>query len=171
MRITFEKTAYKAIAILSLIPVVMILGYILFFEKSGIQLSTLLTAIAVGVCLGFYHVFAQYFHQMGHALVARASGHPMTGIRYDYVFSYSEYPPKEPKLPAKVHILRSLGGLGATFLLLAVNSIVWTQMQTNAPVIVQWLLNAFLMYTIFFTIGGILSDGMFVVQKGWEEKK
>jgi hypothetical protein len=49
-------------------------------------------------------------HQLGHAWAARRTGHPMQGIYYWGVLSFSRYPANEGELPAGVHIRRALGG-------------------------------------------------------------
>ena len=58
-------------------------------------------------------------HQLGHAVTARGTGHPMAGIEFGQfaLFARSIYPADEPDLPARVHILRALGGPAASLAL------------------------------------------------------
>ena len=55
---------------------------------------------------------SELVHQLGHAIAARRTGHPMTGItlgRY-LVLGTSVYPADEGELLPTVHIRRALGG-------------------------------------------------------------
>ena len=58
-------------------------------------------------------------HQLGHAVAARGTGHPMAGIEFGQfaLFARSIYPADEPDLPASVHIRRALGGPAASLAL------------------------------------------------------
>lgn len=58
------------------------------------------------------HFLAEFLHQVGHAIAARRTGHPMRGMRFGMlgVLALSQYPADEPDLPARVHIRRALGG-------------------------------------------------------------
>jgi hypothetical protein len=67
-------------------------------------------AIIGGLIATGLHYAGDTFHQWGHSLAARRTGHPMIGIRYWGVLSTSIYPADEPMLPAAIHIRRALGG-------------------------------------------------------------
>lgn len=166
--ITVERTAYKSYAILGLIPVGVLGGYATLFRLWNRPLRTFGALLGVGVSIAGYHAFIQLVHQLGHALAARASGYPMTGIRYDYIFTYSTYPKDEPPLPPNVHIQRSLGGLGGTTLMLALTVILWLRGRQQLPRIMRGLLTFLLLDSLLLFAGSVISDGGFVVQRGWE---
>lgn len=167
--IKVDRTAYRGFFSLVLIPFVVIVGLGTMFRTSEFGVSTLLDALLVGVGFAVYHQLAQFIHQLGHALAARAIGYPMTGMRYEWVFTYSEYPPDEPPLPEKVHIQRSLGGVGGVTLMLVIAVWLWVQAGGTANGLTGWLLN-FLLFDslLLFIASAVLSDGvLFILQKGW----
>ena len=73
-------------------------------------------AVAGSLVAVLLHWASDIVHQLGHARAARATGHPMIGIRLWWLLSASIYPP-EGVLPASVHIRRALGGPVASLLL------------------------------------------------------
>ena len=79
-------------------------------------LVTLILRIPVGISVGIglaalvLHWFSELVHQFGHAVAARRTGYPMTGIRFWGLLSTALYPDDEPALPAELHIQRALGG-------------------------------------------------------------
>ncbi len=83
------------------------------------------TSILGGLSAALLHYVFDAAHQLGHAVAARRTGYPMTGIRFWLVLSTALYPADEPPLPGRVHIRRALGGpimsigLGVIFGLLA----------------------------------------------------
>lgn len=67
--------------------------------------------------LGALLMFAgDWLHQMGHALAARLTGHPMIGMEFFSIFARGLFPENEPPLPAGVHIRRALGGFWVSLL-------------------------------------------------------
>ena len=74
----------------------------------------------IGVVL---HWLSEFIHQVGHAVAARRTGYPMTGVRFWGVLSTSLYPGDEPALPAAIHIRRALGGPCASLLLALVAAV------------------------------------------------
>src|ERR1051325_1561241 len=74
-------------------------------------------AIVGGLVAVLLHWGSDIVHQLGHARAARATGHPMIGIRLWGVLSASVYPSDEGPLSASVHIRRALGGIPASLLL------------------------------------------------------
>lgn len=67
-------------------------------------------AILFGLLGVVIHWVSEFWHQAGHAIAARRTGYPMTGLRFWGLFSTSLYPLDEPALPARIHIRRALGG-------------------------------------------------------------
>lgn len=169
LKITIDRTAYPAYVILGLVPMVVRGAYVVLFHRS--ELRSLSTLPLLGLCTASYHAFGQLVHQLGHILAARAAGHPMTGMRYEYGFSFSEYPPNEPSLPAIVHVQRSLGGFGGGVLLLATALTLWLRVGRAAHGFKRWVLGFVLFDTLLLFIGTVLSDVMYVVQKGWIERQ
>ncbi|HEU4327600.1 MAG TPA: hypothetical protein VFS21_30955 [Roseiflexaceae bacterium] len=169
LTITVERSAYIAFGILSLLPVVVIAMYSVITRSPELTMSTAINLLWVGVGFAVYHQLGQLVHQLGHALAAHATGYPMTGIRYDAVFSYSEYPSDEPVLPARVHFQRSFGGLGGAIFLLVIALLLWSQADSIANWFTRWLVNFILFDSVMLFIGSVLSDGvLFVRERGWE---
>lgn len=49
-------------------------------------------------------------HDIGHVIAARSTGHPIIGLRLWTIFAINVYPSDEGELPARVHVIRALGG-------------------------------------------------------------
>lgn len=68
------------------------------------------------ILLGFigmlFHYISELIHCLGHAVAAKSTGYPMTGIRFGLLglFAQTMYPKDEPELPPSTHIRRALGG-------------------------------------------------------------
>lgn len=86
----------------------------------ALQLSVV-AAILGGLLAAALHWTSLLMHQLGHALAARRTGYPMSGIEFWWVLSCSLYPSDEPSLAADDHIRRALGGAPASFLLALVS--------------------------------------------------
>jgi hypothetical protein len=76
---------------------------------AGLNLSLIEAALGA-VAAAALHYVAEYLHNFGHALGAKRSGYPMTGIMFWWVLGRSLYPRDEGELPATVHIQRALAG-------------------------------------------------------------
>jgi hypothetical protein len=72
--------------------------------------------LAGALSAALFFVF-EVLHHLGHALAARSTGYPMTGVRFFSVFAASQYPADEPALPRALHIRRALGGFWVNVLL------------------------------------------------------
>ena len=95
-------------------------------------------AIIGGLIAAGLHYAGDTFHQWGHSLAARRTGHPMIGIRYWGVLSTSIYPADEPMLPAAIHIRRALGGPIASIGLGIIASLVALAMSSSSE-LYYWL--------------------------------
>ncbi|MBV9547779.1 MAG: hypothetical protein JOY61_25675 [Chloroflexi bacterium] len=84
--------------------------------KKRRQLPLPATLVA-GLAVAALHASSVLFHHFGHALFARWTGHPMTGVRFWGGLATSVYPSDEPPLPATVHLTRAAGGPLASLLL------------------------------------------------------
>jgi Zn-dependent protease len=67
-------------------------------------------ALLAGVLSALLFFISEILHHLGHALAARLTGYPMTGIHFFLILAGSVYPPDEPDLPAGTHVRRALGG-------------------------------------------------------------
>lgn len=67
-------------------------------------------AILGGFGIALLHWVALLVHHMGHALAARTTGYPMTGVLLWGWLGTSLYPREEPELPPSVHLRRAMGG-------------------------------------------------------------
>ena len=169
LEINIERTTYRAFFVLVLIPLLVIVGSSVMFGTSKLGIGTFIGALLVGLGFAVYHQLAQLIHQLGHALAARAIGYPMRGVRYEWIFTYSEYPPNEPPLPANVHITRSFGGVGGATLVLMIGVLLWMQAGGTANGLMGWLSNFLLVDSaLLFFASAVLSDGvLFILQKPW----
>ncbi len=69
-------------------------------------------AIIGGLAFGLLHALSVFAHDMGHAIAARRTGYPMSGIEFGRygLLATTLYPPNEPELAGKIHIRRAWGG-------------------------------------------------------------
>jgi hypothetical protein len=95
------------------------LGALLLFRLSPMD------ALLAGFAATVFHWFSSMWHDLGHMIAARMTGHPMIGLRLWTVFAINVYPPDENDLPAKVHVQRALGGpIASAVLTLAFGALV-----------------------------------------------
>ncbi len=99
-----------------------------------------ITVFGLGAVL--IHYFAELLHNVGHAIAARSTGYPMSGIRLWYAFIGSLYPKDEPELSSRIHVTRALGG---PILSLILALAMWGVLQVipYANEIWQWWLRFF----------------------------
>jgi hypothetical protein len=170
LEIRVERTAYRVFFVLMLIPCVVIGVYTAFLLPTELHLGTFANGLLVGLCFAVYHEIAQFVHQLGHAVVARATGYPMKGVRYEWGFTYSEYPLNEPPLSDTIHIQRSLGGVGGITLMLMIVVVLWLQVDVAAWEFTDWALNFVLFDSVLlFIASAVLSDGLlFILNKDWK---
>lgn len=71
---------------------------------------SLADALLAGLAATAIHWFSGIWHDLGHIIAARMTGHPMIGLRLWTIFAINVYPPDEVELPARVHVKRALGG-------------------------------------------------------------
>lgn len=91
-----------------------------------------------GLLLVALHWGSILMHHLGHAIAARRTGYPMTGVQLWGLLGRSLYPAAEPALPGLVHIRRALGGpIASTLLGLA--AAVLTILLRPAAGLIWWL--------------------------------
>jgi len=101
-----------------------------------------------------------FLHQLGHAWVARRVGYPMKEIRFRGFLIVTFYPRHEPKLPARTHIKRALGGPPVS-LLIGILAFGLVLLARNIPNgMVWWLSLLFFLQNFFiFFLGAFLPLG------------
>ncbi|KXK12864.1 MAG: hypothetical protein UZ14_CFX002002102 [Chloroflexi bacterium OLB14] len=69
-------------------------------------------AIFLGFVAMFLHYVLELIHSLGHVVVAKHVGYPMTEICFGVYGIYAQtiYPTDEPELDSSIHIRRALGG-------------------------------------------------------------
>ncbi len=148
-----------------------------FFAGTGLTVLTLagiglfalrlglIPALAGAVAATALMWLSELIHQLGHAIAARRTGHPMIAItlgRY-LVLGTSVYPADEGALPPAVHIRRALGGPFASLIVsvLALPIALALQPAGGAPFAVAafvFLLN-FFAYTLQVALPLRFNDG------------
>jgi len=121
----------------------------------------LLEAIATGFMATLLYWVTAVVHQLGHAMAARRTGYPMSGIRLGklLVLATSLYPEDEAPLPATIHIRRALGGPIGSFLFTILSGFVAYLLYPVGGVI-EWLAEfVYLTSLVIFTLGAILPLG------------
>ena len=124
----------------------------------GLGLSPV-AAVAGGLVAVALHWASDIFHQLGHARAARATGHPMIGIRLWWVLSASIYPSDEGSLPASVHIRRALGGPIASLLLTVIAAVIALALRPLGAVYWWVALFFFLDNLLVLTLGAFVPLG------------
>jgi hypothetical protein len=172
LTIKAERTAYPAFAILAGLPIVARGGYALL-RRETLRGRALLALPALGVGIAAFHALGQFVHQLGHALAARSVGYPMSGMRYEYAFAYSEYPQDEPPLPDSVHIRRSFGGVAGTAVVLTSAIVLWLRRGAGEGWLARWLRGGFLLdAALLFFASAVLSDGvLFIREEAWKAEQ
>ena len=125
-----------------------------------------------GGLLVLLHYGLEFVHQLGHALAAAQTKHEMTGIHYWLLLARSIYPPDEPRLPAKVHIQRAMGGPIASGILSGVLGILALLLIPVGGLTFEMVVFLFLDNLLVFTLGAFLplpfTDGGTL--KYWRDK-
>jgi hypothetical protein len=116
-------------------------------------------SIVAGLIAAALHWVSEITHQLGHARAARATGHPMIGIRLWGVLSTALYPADEGRLPAAVHIRRALGGPAMSLLVTLAAGAIALALRSVAGTL--WLLATFFFLDnlLVLTLGSFLPLG------------
>jgi hypothetical protein len=130
--------------------------------------------IVQGLIVTLIHWLSDLLHQLGHAIAARSTGYPMSGLRLWFLLSAGLYPLDEPELPARTHVRRALGGpLMSLIVTSAAGVIAWLMSSAGSPY--AWIaVFAFLDNMLIFTLGAFLplgfTDGSTLLRL-WRERK
>lgn len=117
------------------------------------------TAVLAGFLAATLHYLFELWHCLSHAVAARRTGYPMSGIMYNWVLGGTLYPRDEPELPAAVHIRRALGGpIGSLLLALVMGLVAWG-LRPLGGLLYGLTLFAFWDNLLFFTLGALLPLG------------
>jgi Zn-dependent protease len=135
-----------------------LLFVVLFLLGLSVAGQSLAGAFVLALIATLLHWVAVILHQFGHALAARRTGYPMTGIELWWVLSGSIYPANEPPLPASVHIQRALGGPLASLVVSLAAVVITTLLPAGKA---TWWLGFFFLLDNFltFTLGSLLPLG------------
>lgn len=117
------------------------------------------SAVLGGLVAALLHWGSELVHHLGHARAARATGHPMIGVRLWWVLGMSRYPRDEGDLPASVHIRRALGGPSASLALTLVAAALAVVLRPLGGAIGWVALFFFLDNLLVFTLGAFAPLG------------
>jgi len=121
--------------------------------------ASLAAGIVQGMIVTLLHWLSDLLHQAGHAIAARSTGYPMTGLRLWYLLSSGLYPLDEPELPARTHVRRALGGPIMSLIVTVIAGVIaWLMGSAGSPY--TWIaVFAFLDNLLIFTLGAFLPLG------------
>ncbi len=140
-----------------------VLWIILSVIAYGLVQMPLGNAIVGALAATILHFLSDLWHQFGHAVAARGTGHPMSGVRFGFlgIFNTSLYPPDEGSLPAAVHIRRALGGPLASLVMSIIAAILFAVVSSSRSGGTVWWLALFFLFDNFvvFTLQVFLPLG------------
>jgi hypothetical protein len=121
--------------------------------------ASLAAGIVQGLVVTLIHWLSDLLHQLGHAIVARSAGYPMSGLRLWFLLSSGLYPLNEPELPARTHVRRALGGPIMSLIATVIAGVIaWLMGSAGSPY--TWIaVFAFLDNLLIFTLGAFLPLG------------
>jgi hypothetical protein len=156
MGLDISATPAAIVGTLGLWIVLSALGYWLLQMPVG-------NAILGGLGTTLLHHLAGLWHQLGHAVAARSTGHPMSGIRFGFlgILSSDVYPPDEGELPPAIHIRRALGGPLGSLVMSIIAAIIFLLINTGRSGGTVWWLALFFLIDNFgvFTLEVFLPLG------------
>jgi hypothetical protein len=121
--------------------------------------ASLAAGIVQGLVVTLIHWLSDLLHQLGHAIAARSTGYPMSGLRLWFLVSSGLYPLDEPELPARTHVRRALGGPIMSLIVTVITGVIALLMR-NAGSPYTWIaVFAFLDNFLIFTLGAFLPLG------------
>lgn len=171
VRITVERNVLYAFGILTAVVAALVSG--IAWVRGDLAAGSLGAVVGVALATASFYFFAQFGHLIGHALAAWATGYPMRTMLFTSVFAMSLYPPDEPHLPDRVHMQRSLGGVMAFGLLLAIVFMFWFGTRPAQAWPLRYLATAMLLVVgLLFAVSAIFTDGvLFIARKEWRSEE
>jgi hypothetical protein len=141
-----------------------IIAFFILWLAAGLVFAHVLTnhtmnAAVAGLGTAILHWVGLLSHHAGHAVAAKSTGYPSTGLRLWWWLGMSLYPKDEPDLAPRIHIRRALGGPIAGALLGVLAGLVAVGLK--ACDFDGWYLAAFLAADslLLYTIGALLPLG------------
>lgn len=124
----------------------------------ALDLGSLSAALGAAM-FALLHWFLLLWHHLGHALAARSTGYPMSGLHVSGLLASDRYPPDEPPLPARLHARRALGGPAASLILTAMLAGLGWWLKGSSPLLRlgPWILAA--ENLLVFIVGALLPLG------------
>jgi hypothetical protein len=123
----------------------------------------LTSAILVGLVCMALHWVSGVVHQAGHAIFARQTGYPMTGLvlgTHGGLLSTSLYPANEPALPEALHLHRALGGPFLSLQLTLLGGLLLIAQSQGERGIGWWVTLYFLLENLFvYTVQALIPLG------------
>jgi Zn-dependent protease len=132
-------------------------------------------AVLGGLLATALHFLSEFVHHLGHAVAARQTGYPMSGVRFGTMLfvATSLYPQDEPELPREIHIRRALGGPLGSFTLSIIAGVIALIMRQIGGVFWWVALFFFLDNFIVLTLCAFLpmgfTDGNTLLE--WSKKR
>ncbi len=120
-------------------------------------------AVVGGLAATLLYQFSDLWHQLGHAVAARGTGHPMSGVRFGFmgILSTDLYPSDEGELAPAVHLRRAWGGPIGSFVLSIIALIIFLLINTGRTGGTLWWLAIFFLAVNFllFTLEAFIPLG------------
>lgn len=109
------------------------------------------------------HWLSLIVHHLGHAAAAARVGYPMTGFQLWGPFGRDLYPADEGELPARVHVIRALGGPIASAIVSAIAFALWFSFRNQggwlSPVTLAFFLDNLVVMTLQVALPLGFNDG------------
>jgi hypothetical protein len=121
--------------------------------------APLAAGILQGLIVTLIHWLSDMLHQAGHAIAARSTGYPMSGLRLWLLLSSGLYPLDEPELPARTHVRRALGGPLMSLIVTVIAGVIASLMGAAGSPYTWIAVFAFLDNLLIFTLGAFLPLG------------
>ncbi|MCJ7625698.1 MAG: hypothetical protein MUO76_19580 [Anaerolineaceae bacterium] len=150
---------------LNTLPTAIIGFMILWIVLGGIAywliMLSPIEAVLGGLAAAVLHILSEFGHHLGHAIAARRTGYPMSGIRFGTMLfvATSLYPEDEPGLSGDIHIRRALGGPLASLAISLIAGLIALLLRSSGGVFLWIALFSFIDNFIVLTICAFLPMG------------
>ena len=128
-----------------------------FAARAGLSTGE---ALFGGILAMLLYWLSDFLHHFGHAIAARRTEYPMTGVLFHTALGTSVYPRDEPELPGRVHIRRALGGPALSFIVLTITSLAALLIPAStSPLLSALALFVAAINLLIFSVGAFLPLG------------